>query len=807
MRLNIEQRKIIELEPSGHMMIKGVAGSGKTSVAVRRIKFLKEHYCPGEDDHILFVTFNKTLLHYIRYQYEQLENDDFMPSLFESHAETTIQTIDSLMFSYFYRYQKRHHLKLEIVSNHKNRQTMQQAILKVKETFPDIKVINLKYVNFLVDEVQWIKACHITTLQTYQEIDRIGRSEGGEGNPQKLFKNSQTRAAIFKLMEVHENLLSKQGFVDFKTMNNMALQEAQNSIFKLFTHIIIDESQDLSKVQLEFLRLLHMDKNYASIMFVADNTQSIYSQSWLGKGRAYTTIGYDMSGRARILSKNYRTTTEISKAAYALIEHDEHIKNNADFVKPALIDRHGQAPIYRFFTHMENQANFLINEIKSLQNDYALRDICIITRHKTLIDNTTQVLEKSGIPCQVLYDENPGFDTNSIKLTTMHSIKGLEFKVVFLIHLDDETIPYFQNTDDRDMLTEERKLLYVGMTRANELLYMTSVRKPSVFVKEINNQYLRFQKDMALRPFQSIGIRNYRFINQLVDVNSKEEAVRQWLIRELIEIYRYPLEMLSLEYAVQHFSRRGYVDVAVSIDVNGKEIPYIFAEVKAFATGINVGLEQLKSYMQANNDVRYGIVTDGIQMIIIDRNGEIRSDIPPCQPHFLLDTKSRSTYVNIRNRKTYHYLQDQDDERIIEIIDIDTKLILSEKPSQNIPLIGNVAAGIPTDAVEDFEGNIYLPPSWLIASHNTFALHVTGDSMVEAGIDKNDIVIVNRQIAADNNDIVIAVIQEEATMKKYHKMGSEIILMPENAAYEPIIMKEEDVHLNGVVIGVLKKHR
>ena len=73
MKLNMEQRRIVELEPNGHMMVKGVAGSGKTTVAIRRITFLQNYYSPEEDDTILLVTYNKTLLHYIKYQYH--END------------------------------------------------------------------------------------------------------------------------------------------------------------------------------------------------------------------------------------------------------------------------------------------------------------------------------------------------------------------------------------------------------------------------------------------------------------------------------------------------------------------------------------------------------------------------------------------------------------------------------------------------------------------------------------------------------------------------------------------------------------
>lgn len=805
MRLNMEQRKIIELEPSGHMLVKGVAGSGKTTVAVHRISFLQEHYCPEADDSILLVTFNKTLLKYIQYQYDNLANDEtFLQNLFSSNASVTIENIDKLMFTYFLHYQRRNKVHYKLAKRPEIHRLLQQAILKVQKQFQDIKVLSLKNSNFLQDEIDWIKACDIPDMETYQNIDRIGRSDGGRGNPQKLTKNSKTRESIYTLMEVYDQLLLSKGLIDFKTMNKLALKEVAEVKHDKYTHIIIDESQDLSKVQLKFIKHLHKEKSYASITFVADNTQSIYSQSWLGKGRPFTTIGYDMSGKARTLSKNYRTTTEISKAAYALIEHDEQIKGNVDFVKPALIDRHGHAPIYRFFVDNVKHTTFLLDEIRSLQNDYLLREICIVARERRIIESTASILENEGIPCQVLNNEKPKFDEDTVKLITMHSIKGLEFKVIFLIHLDEGIIPNAYSAEDEETITEERKLMYVGMTRANELLYMTSVRKPSCFMKEIDHRFIRFRKDAALRPFRSVAINDYKLTNQIVDLNGKEEVIRQWLLKELIETYGYPLELMTLEYPVQQFSKRGYVDIAISIDVNGKKIPYIFAEVKAFASGLDVGFEQLQSYMQADDNVRYGIVTDGVDMIIIDANGKQITDIPPCQPQFLPNSKSEHQYMNLRNRKTYQYLQDIDDKYNVEIVDATTNLLLDSDCDVRVPLIGDVAAGIPATAIQQFEDTIPLPKEWVIQANDTFALHVTGDSMVEAGIDKGDIVIVHRQEAVSNGDIVIALIGEEATMKKYMAMGDSIILISENPNYEPIQMNAEDVQINGKVIGVLK---
>ena len=318
---------------------------------------------------------------------------------------------------------------------------MIKAIHRVQGKYPKSKILSPKNSLFLLDEVTWINACQIEDVDTYQQIERTGRATGGSGAPQKLSRNSEVRAEIFELMETFNDMLAKEGYVTFLKMNAMALQEAQQMNHGKYTHVIIDESQDLTKVQLEFLKCIYQEKTYSSIMFVADNTQSIYSQSWLGKGRPYTSIGYDMSGKSRILSKNYRTTTEISKAAYQLIENDTSINANVDFVKPSLIDRHGHPPIYRFFTTNQDQINFLLKEIQTLKNDYRYSEICVVAKEKRIIESVCQGLESGGIPSEILQSAEANFESDKVKLVTMHSIKGLEFKVIFLIDLNDGVIP------------------------------------------------------------------------------------------------------------------------------------------------------------------------------------------------------------------------------------------------------------------------------------------------------------------------------------------------------------------------------
>ncbi len=810
MKLNIEQRRIIELEPNGHLLIKGVAGSGKTTVSIRRVPFLLNHYCHQDDDKVLLVTFNKTLLNYIKHQYNKVENEEqYQMNFFaSSNKDVNIVTMDSIMYKYFIRHQKNNKTKLKLANRAMEYKTMIEAINQISEEYPTIKLISPKNNYFLLDEIDWIKACGIVDVETYQNIDRIGRANGGGGTPQKLVKNSPLRAAIFDLMIKYDTLLRHQGLVDFKTINLIALDEVRQHPAEKYTHIIIDESQDLTKVQLEFLKCVYNEKKYSSIMFVADNTQSIYSHSWLGKGRPYTSIGYDMSGRSRTLSKNYRTTTEISTAAYGLIEHDDNIKNNVDFVKPSLIDRQGHPPIYKHFKDSIKQLEYLVDEINTLRNDYKLSDICIVAREKRLIDNASAYFEDKDIPNQILSRQEPDFDSDKVKLVTMHSIKGLEFKVIFLIDLNEGVIPNntFVDLDEENVYdSDARKLLYVGMTRANELLYMSSVNTPSKFIKEINNGHLRMVRDCSIRPFKSMGMYEYKLTDQIIDINSREEVVRQWMINELNSTYGYPLELIRLEYPVQQFSKKGYVDLAVNILVNGEEMPYIFVEVKRFGAGIQDATKQLKSYMETNDKVRYGVATDGLEIIILNREGEILGDIPKCNPHFLPESKENKTYINFKNNRKYIYSYEKDDESNIEISDAESNLHLDTNSFANIPILGEVAAGLPTVVNQEYEKHLSLPEDWIFSAKDTFILKVTGDSMNGIGIDRGDLVVVHRQNNAVNGDIVIAVINDEATMKRFMLMGSSVLLISENPNYEPIQMNRDDVIINGKVIGVLKK--
>ncbi len=131
--------------------------------------------------------------------------------------------------------------------------------------------------------------------------------------------------------------------------------------------------------------------------------------------------------------------------------------------------------------------------------------------------------------------------------------------------------------------------------------------------------------------------------------------------------------------------------------------------------------------------------------------------------------------------------------------------IKDEREFKEIPVIGRVAAGYPILASENIEGNIIVDPGFLRKSENNFALKVKGDSMVNAGIFEGDILIVNPQKQANNGDIIVALLDDEATVKRYEIKENKIRLIPENNFYQPIEVNEKkNFSIIGKVVGVMR---
>lgn len=134
---------------------------------------------------------------------------------------------------------------------------------------------------------------------------------------------------------------------------------------------------------------------------------------------------------------------------------------------------------------------------------------------------------------------------------------------------------------------------------------------------------------------------------------------------------------------------------------------------------------------------------------------------------------------------------------------VDEKLRSKLMETVNVPFVGEITAGEPILADEKIEEYYPLPVEFA-NDEDSFVLTVRGDSMIEAGIFEGDLLIVKKQNNADNGDIVVALIEDEATVKRFFKASNHIRLQPENSNMEPIFSKE--VQILGKVTGLIRKY-
>jgi len=129
--------------------------------------------------------------------------------------------------------------------------------------------------------------------------------------------------------------------------------------------------------------------------------------------------------------------------------------------------------------------------------------------------------------------------------------------------------------------------------------------------------------------------------------------------------------------------------------------------------------------------------------------------------------------------------------------------IIEEKNEYELPLVGSVAAGLPIEAIENVESYITIPEV-LKRNKPTFLLRVRGDSMIDAGILDGDLIAVRKTQTANIGEIVVARIEDEVTVKRLEKQGSNAVLQPANDFYEPIILPAEDLAIEGLFVGLIR---
>ncbi len=200
----------------------------------------------------------------------------------------------------------------------------------------------------------------------------------------------------------------------------------------------------------------------------------------------------------------------------------------------------------------------------------------------------------------------------------------------------------------------------------------------------------------------------------------------------------------------------------------------------------------------------YGKITDKQREILEYMKEQILSKgYPPtvrdiCEAVHLKSTSSVHSHLETLEKNGY-IRRDPTKPRAIEIID--ENFNLTRREMVNVPLIGRVAAGEPILAVENIESYFPIPAEYM-PNAESFMLRVKGESMINAGIFDGDQILVQKCDTARNGEMVVALVDDSATVKTFYKEGDHIRLQPENDTMDPIIVP--DCSILGKVFGVFR---
>lgn len=332
MDLSLEQKRFINSRCNGYKLLKGKYGSGKTTAVINRIPVLIKSYAPEKEDKVLVAALNDEHLKKMSLIYENIGKDRYRQSSFfdeENFHKLKMNTIDSLTLYYFEKYKEHHNFSSSIAKEEDVVKCVKKAISDVKTNTKRKSKINDKILEvnndeFIKREIGFIKESNISSLNEYQSVVR-NKSEYEKRLKINLRKNCKGREIIYKVYKEYNKNLQLLNLIDRDDIKLLALKEASKKNNKRYTHIIIDEIQDFTKVQLDLLKALYNEKCNSSMIFTIDIDKLEDSYGWINKKRNFKTLGYNMVGKC-------------SNFKYDYLQHEEEVSNfNVDSTEKSTV--------------------------------------------------------------------------------------------------------------------------------------------------------------------------------------------------------------------------------------------------------------------------------------------------------------------------------------------------------------------------------------------------------------------------------------------------------------------------------------
>lgn len=460
--LHPSQRALVESNYAGSMKVSGGAGTGKTVAAMHRLKNLS--LLPTSK--VLFTTFTTALRDNLKKQVNKL---DIPAQRYE------LDNIDQvvLKLARSYGILPADYKVLDYEGGNLAEELWKQ-VLEFDASEFDEKFLAEEYTNV-------IGYNNLTESAQYLRQSRVGRS--------KPISRRQ-RLDIWALVEKYNALKESRKRIDRVDLFNKVTNYLVTNDIHPYTNVIADEFQDFSNPELRFLRAL-VAEGPNDLFLTGDPIQRIYS----GRKLNFAQAGINVRGKkSRRLKVNYRTTDEIRKVAQAIIKGEtfEDFDGGEESTKGYISLMHGVKPAYCVYPTREAELAGIVEIIRQLLVGglYSGKDICVATYSRSTLRDVTTVLHQNGVK----YSDGRVQDKDGVSLCTFHSIKGLEFRVVIVVDIDNRFLsPDYQGhafdrmdrVEKKDYLKGLRSLLYVALTRAQREVYITCVNNKCELLKNL----------------------------------------------------------------------------------------------------------------------------------------------------------------------------------------------------------------------------------------------------------------------------------------------------------------------------------
>lgn len=473
LRLDEDQLKLTRWALNGPTMVRGGAGTGKSTVALYRVKALLERPGATGSERVLFTTYTRSLLTVTRQLLEQLLTPDQL-------RRVEVVTCDQIAWRIVGKVRKIGKVESGGDALRRLAKLRQKHVVGGSAFEAKLRGRALERLgdSWLLEEFEWIiEGRGLTDLADYQAAARPGRG---------LPLNARARTAVWDLYEAFREGARER----YATLRREAWKLlAEDAQAVRYDYVIVDEAQDLSPVALALMA--EVCKTAEGLFFAADNKQSLYSRNYTWSS-AHPRLQF--RGRTAVLSRNYRSTREIDRASFSVLVAEE----GDDLVASDSV-HDGPLPVLARDVAADAQAEWIARFVRQMARHLYLKTsaAAVLVPNAAAGETIAEELRAHGIDARFFAGRDLDLKLDVVRVLTLHSAKGLEFPIVIIAGLDSGTWPVPEDFDEPDLFAErarnERRVLYVGLTRAMRglmLLIPQGCRHPAVVDLDVDQWHL-----------------------------------------------------------------------------------------------------------------------------------------------------------------------------------------------------------------------------------------------------------------------------------------------------------------------------